>query len=307
MTRTRRSILRRLDDVLFGPESPARLLTVQAGFMLAIGLRAVLSPYPKLTPAPAALFKPVPFLSFLDKMPPRAVVNVLQVVVALAVVSWFWVARAPRWRHVVRRTAFAVAWLCFLVLAGLRASRGKIFHIELLLVWGSLPLVFAPVDATFDDRRPTRRTGWPIRTAIGVVAACYFMTGIQKIMNSGFDWVFSDNMRWSLAWGRVRGEPPPWRELGVFIADHPWLAQLSAGFILAFELTFALVLVFKRLRPAYVVAAWMFHAGTLLLLGLDYIMWGVTVTILLVDWPPLLDRLQRLVKAPRVAPEGAHG
>jgi hypothetical protein len=192
--------------------------------------------------------------------------------------------------------AFAVAWIGFLFLAGLRASRGKIFHIELLLVWGSLPFVFAPGDATLADRRPSRRTGWPIRTAIALVSIIYCMTGVWKLRNSGIQWVFSDNLRWALAWGRVRGEPPPWRELGVFIASHPWMAQVCAAGILLFEVTFPLVIVWRRSRPVYVAAAWLFHGGTWFMLGLDYWVYPCVVTILLVDWPPLLDRLKRAVR-----------
>jgi hypothetical protein len=35
----------------------------------------------------------------------------------------------------------------------------------------------------------------------------------------------------------------------------------------------------------------MFHLGTLLLLGLDYVVWPCTVTILLIIWPAVADRL----------------
>jgi hypothetical protein len=306
-TRNGTSTKRRLDDVLFGPETPARLLVVQGGFMVLFALRALLSPYPKLTPAPAALFDPVPFLSFLDRMPSRALINALQAVVIVSVLVWFWIGRDATRRATVRRVAFAVAWLGMIGLSGLRASRGKIHHIELIALWAALPLVFAPGDATFSDRVPTRRTGWPIRSSIGIVSACYFLTGFQKLAHSGLDWVFSDNMKWALAWGRVRGEPPPLRELGVWIADHAWLAAMSAGFILLFEISFPLVLVFRRVRPAYVAGAWLFHGGTFLLLGLDYSVWIAVVTILLVDWPPLLDRLPGRRSRPPDPPPGADG
>lgn len=296
--------LRRIDDVLFGPEAPARLFAVQALFLVLIGVRTVLSPYPLLSPAPPVLFKAVPIVSFLDRQPPRGVIVAIQAIVVVAVITWFWVGKYPNRRAQVRRVAFAVAWLAFLALAAFRASRGKIFHIELLLVWGSLPLVFAPGDATWADRRPQRRTGWPIRSAIGVIATIYCLTGVWKLRNSGIDWVFSENMKWSLAWGRVRGEPPPWQDLGVFIADHLWMSQVAAGFILLFELTFPVVLFFKRVRPVYVVAAWMFHVGTFLLLGLDYMVWLCTVTILLIDWPRVADRLQALA---RDRPHAARG
>jgi hypothetical protein len=295
---SRPSAARRVDDVLFGPETPARLVAVQALFLVVISLRTALSPYPKLAGASPALFKPAWIVNSLERMPSRSVIVVVQLLVIAAAGLWF---AAGQWRvrrATIRRVAFAAAWLGFLFLAALRGSRGKIFHIELLLVWASLPLVFAPSDGRWRDRRPGRRTGWPIRTAIGVMAVIYCMTGIWKLRNSGLDWVFSDNMQWSLAWGRVRGERPPLGDLGVFIADHHLLTQVVAGFILAFEVSFPIVLLWRRIRPLYVGAAWVFHLGTFALLGLDYVVWPATVTILLVDWPAVVDRFQRL-RVPR--------
>jgi len=290
----RPSIVRQIDDLLFGPETPARVLAVQGLFLLLIALRTVLSPYPKLAGAPAALFKPAWIVSWLDAMPPREVIVAVQSIVVIAAIAWFAIGRNPQWRGPVRRGTYAVAWLGFLFLAALRASRGKIFHIELLPVWASFPLVFAPGDARFSDRRPRRRYGWTIRTAIVVMAVIYCFTGIWKLRNSGLEWVFSDNMKWALAWGRVRGEPTPLQDVAVFIADHRPLPEIFAAFILLFELTFPLVVFSRRLRPLYVVAAWCFHLGTILLLGLDYSVWPATVTILLLDWPAIVDGLPAL-------------
>lgn len=293
---------RRLDDILFGPEAPARLLAVQALFLILISVRTILSPYPKLAGAPVGLFKATYIISWLDAMPSRGVIIAVQVTIVACAIAWFAIGRNPQWRAPIRRTTYAIAWLGFLFLAALRGSRGKIFHIELLLVWASLPFVFAPSDARWSDRTPLRRYGWPIRTAIGVMSTIYCLTGIWKLRNSGIDWVFSDNMKWSLAWGRVRGARPPLGDLGVWIADHTWMTQVFALAILTFEITFPLVLLFKRVRPAYVIAAWGFHLGTLLLLGLDYTVWPVTVTILLINWPAVSDRLERWRTQPQVRP-----
>ena len=279
------------DDLLFGPEAPARLLAVQGLFLVLISVRTVLSPYPKLAGAPAGLFKPAYLLQSLDRMPSRAVIVAVQLVIVAATVTWFVIGRNPQWRGPIRRTMFAIVWLGFLFLAALRGSRGKIFHIELLLVWATLPLVFAPGDARWSDRTPRRRYGWPILGAIGVMSTIYCLTGIWKLRNSGLDWVFSDNMKWSLAWGRVRGERPPLGDLGVWLADHHPLPRVFAACILLFEITFPLVLIFRRIRPLYIVGAWCFHLGTMFLLGLDYIVWPCTVTILLVNWPAVADRL----------------
>ena len=56
-------------------------------------------------------------------------------------------------------------------------------------------------------------------------------------------------------------------------------------------MSFPLVIVFRRIRPLDVAAAWCFHLGTLLILGLDYVVWPYTVTILLINWPTVADRL----------------
>ncbi|MBM3660661.1 MAG: hypothetical protein FJW95_14335 [Actinobacteria bacterium] len=302
----RRSVGRWFDDLLFGPEAPARLLAVQALFLVLIAVRTVLSPYPKLAGAPEALFKPAWAVSWLDAMPPRWVIVLVQVAIVGAAVAWFVIGRHPQWRGPVRRGAYAIAWLGFFFLAALRGSRGKIFHIELLLVWASLPLVFAPGDARWSDRRPQRRYGWTIRTAIAAMSVIYCFTGLQKLRASGLGWVFSDNMKWALAWGRVRGEATPLQDVAVWLAAHRPLPEIFALCILVFEVSFPLVVFFRRVRPAFVVAAWLFHMGTVLLLGLDYTMWPATVTILLLDWPAIVDRVSgwrgRTVQATGASP-----
>ncbi|MEX0666565.1 MAG: hypothetical protein WD598_17555 [Acidimicrobiia bacterium] len=292
------SVGRKLDDVLFGPETPARLVFLQGGIMVLFAARTIAVPYYKLTPQPPGLFRPVPIIDFLDRMPPRSAVFALEAIVIFATFAWFVVGRSPEWRARGRRIAFVTAWVAFLFLAALPASRGKIYHRDLLLVWGAAPLLLAPTDVSFRDRTPSRRTGWPVRSSIAFLSVTYFCTGFQKLKTSGIEWIFSDNLQWALYWGRVRGAPPPWRELAFFIADRPWLSQLSAAFIVCFEVGFPLVLFFPKTRPAFIVGAWAFHVGTYLMLGLDYWFYAFVVTLVLVDWPPLIDRLRR---APRTA------
>ncbi|MSO79783.1 MAG: hypothetical protein EXQ79_09295 [Acidimicrobiia bacterium] len=293
MTGSRKNVRSKLNDVVFGPETPARLFVLQAGFMVLFAGRALTVPFYKLTPQPAGLFRPVPPIGFLDQMPPRGVVIAVQLLVIAATVAWFLVGRSPEWRARGRRIAFVTAWIGFLFLAALPASRGKIYHRDLLLVWGAAPLLLAPTDVSFRDRVPSRRAGWPVRSSIAFLSVAYFCTGFQKIKVSGLEWIFSDNLQWALYWGRVRGAPPPWRELAFFIADRPWLAQLSAAGIVVFEIGFPLALFFPRIRPAFIVAAWFFHGGTYLMLGLDYWFYAFVVTLVLVNWPPVIDRVRR--------------
>ncbi len=284
---------RKVSDVLFGPETPARLLVLQGGFMVLFAGRTLAVPYYKLTPQPPGLFRPVPLIGFVDRMPPRAMVIALEVLVVAATIAWFAVGRSVDWRARGRRIAFVTAWIGFLFLAALPASRGKIYHRDLLLVWGAAPLLLAPTDVWFKDRVPSRRTGWPVRSSIAFLSVAYFCTGFQKLRTSGIDWIFSYNLAWALYWGRVRGAPPPWRELAFFIADRSWLAQVSAAGIVLFEIGFPLVLFFPRIRPAFIVGAWLFHGGTYLMLGLDYWFYAFVVTLVLVNWPPVIDRVRR--------------
>ncbi|MBM3671146.1 MAG: hypothetical protein FJW86_02995 [Actinobacteria bacterium] len=286
-------VRRTVHDAFFRPETPARLVVLQGGFMAFFAARILVEPAHRLTPQPPGLFRPVPMIELLDRMPPKGVVIAGEIIVLLAVAAWFRVGRSPEWRARGRRIAYVVAWVVFLLLATLPASRGKIWHRDLLLIWGSAPLLFAPTDGSWRDRRTTRRAGFAVNSSIAFLSVAYFCTGFQKLKASGLEWIFSDNLQWALYWGRVRGDPPPWRELAFFIADRPWLSQLSAAFIVAFEVGFILVLFFPKTRPAFIVAAWMFHVGTYLMLGLDYWFYAFVVTLVLVDWPRIAERVRR--------------
>jgi hypothetical protein len=277
----------RVSDYLFGPETGARLAIVQGGLIVLMAARIVFSPFRGLTPEPAGLWRPVPFLSFLHQMPALWVIVTLQIVGFVAAVTWFAGAKLPH-RRAWRQGAFALTWVCLIVLVGLRASRGKILHNDLLLIWGAVPLLFAPGDATLADRTPTRRFGWTIRTSIVLVSLMYFLTGFWKLRNTGIEWVFSDNLRWAL----YGSEKAAWRGLGLFIANHPWMAVASAAWILLFELTFPINIFVRQVRPLYVVGAWMLHFGTFLIMGLDYWTYAIVVTILLIDWPRVVDRVR---------------
>lgn len=279
------------DDALWGPETGARLVWVHSGLALLIALRVALGPYRHLAELPDALFDPVPVLAFLPGMPSGGVIVGLQVVGSVAAL----LAVARRWP----RVAFAVAWLCYLVLAGLRGSRGKVLHNDLLLLWTSAVFLLAPVRATLRDRTPTRDHGWPVRTAIVVASLIYLFAGYHKLRRSGPGWVLGDNMSYVLLWGPSIGEPP-------FPGFTEWVgldaiaSRLSAAFIIGFELTFPVTIWWRRARPLFALGAVVLHAGTWLLLGLDYWGWALAVPVLLLDWPAIADRVRGGVRPLRL-------
>ena len=264
-----------MDDALWGPETGRRLVFVHAALAVLIALRVGLGPYRELAELPDALFDPVPVLGFLSAMPSAGVIVAIQVVGVVAAL----LAAARRWP----RATFAIAWVCYLVLAGLRGSRGKVLHNDLLLLWTSAVFLLAPVRASWRDREPSRENGWPVRVAIVVAALIYFFAGYHKLRRSGIDWVLGENMQYILRWGPAIGEPAL-PAVADTIAESPLLSRLTAGMLLGVELAFPLVIWHRWLRPWLGLAAAGLHVGTWFLLGLDYWAWALAVPILLVDW-----------------------
>jgi hypothetical protein len=278
-------VRRWLDDALWGPETALRLVIVHIGLSALIGLRIVLGSYRQLADTPTALVDPVPLLGWLDRMPSAEVFVAIQVIGGLAALAAV-LRRQPR-------LAFAVAWLCYLVLAGLRGSRGKVLHNDLLLLWASAPFLLAPVGRAVDvrDRVARRGYGWPIRVAMVITALVYFFAGYHKLRRSGIDWVLGDNMRYLMLWGPSIGEAQ-WEGLARWVGEHLWAAKASGAFILGLEITFPVVLVVRRLQLWYALAAVFLHVTTWLVLGLDYWAWAATVSVLFIDWPALVERLR---------------
>ena len=275
-------VQRVVDDVLWGPESGRRLVFTHVALSVLIGLRIVLLPWWRLGETPDALFDPVPVLGFLRGMPAAWVIVAVQVVGAGAAA-----AAALRRRP---RLAYAVAWVCYLVLAGLFGSRGKVMHNDLLLLWVSAVFLLAPTDVDPADREPSRANGWPVRVGMTVATLIYFLAGYHKLRRSGLDWAVGDNFRYIMLWGPTYGRAQ-WESLARWIGENLWAAKLSSASLLAFELTFPIVLFVRWLRPFYVVGAVVLHLLTWLLLGLDYWGWAATVVVMFVDWPAVADRL----------------
>ena len=128
-----------------------------------------------------------------------------------------------------------------------------------------------------------------MRTSLLVVTGAYFLTGFQKVVASGPAWVLSDNLRNVMYGARFSGKAPT-DQVALYIADRPALAHLVALITLVIELGAIVVLVRPRLRPAFVVAVAVLHAGIYLTHGLDYSMWVATTAIVLIDWDAVLRR-----------------
>jgi hypothetical protein len=294
-----RVVRARIDGWLFAPGDPRRLAAVRIGLGGLLAARLAGGPYLELAAQPPALFRPISFLRLLDRMPSPEVVAALQAfALAAAVLATV---------GLLTRITLPLAWLAALPLVAMTSSLGKVVHNDVLLLLCLVPLLPAPTGAAWslDARlRPTARPGpafgWPVRTAMVVVAGAYCFSGLAKLFHAGPAWVLSDNLRWVL-YGSSDGQPAP-NPFALFVADRPLLAHLVAAATLAVELGFPLVLWRPRLAWLFVPAVVALHAGIGLALRLDYSVMAATVLVVMVDWPALADR-----RRPGPSPAGPGG
>ena len=282
----RRSSLRAavagVDRWLFGRVAVASELgTLRLGLAVILGLRLASWPFAELASTPDGLFRPPPWMAWLSGvggMPPAGVLVALQVVGVGAAL----LAIAESWRSGRRSAvlAFRVAWLAFLVLAGCKTSTGKVLHNDVLLLLVSLPVVLCGTPASVRDRRRGPGFGWPLQVALVTAAGVYLLCGVQKLRHSGLAWVFSDNLRWVLDAGMRSGRAPTTAVAELLVANAG-VAMAAAGALLALELAFPLVLVWRRARVPFAVGAAGLHTMTWLTLGLDYWAWTLSAALVL--------------------------
>jgi hypothetical protein len=287
--------MRRAEAWLFAPGDPRRLAVLRIGLCGLLAVRLATGPYAELASQPAALFRPISFLRVLERMPPEGLVVALQALAVAAAV----LATAGLWA----RVTLPLAWAAALPLVAMTSSLGKVVHNDVLLLLCLVPLLPAPTSAVWAVVRPGGRKapprtppspgiafGWPVHTAMVVVAGAYFFSGLAKLLHAGPAWVTSGNLRWVL-YASSDQQPTP-NPYALFVADRPALAHLLAAATLVVELGFPLVLWRPRLAWLFLPAAVALHAGIGLAMRLDYSVMAATAVLVMVDWPAVADRLQ---------------
>jgi hypothetical protein len=290
--------VRRAERWIFAPDDARRLAAVRIGLCLLLAYRLAVHDYDAF-PGRHLRFVPHFYMDAFEHMPSPELATVLQTLgIAAALAAALGLAL---------RATLPVAFVCGLVLNGMLNSAGRVMVRDALLML-CLALVVASGRAAGDGwavRAPNRtafgeRYGWPIRTAMVVIALAYFFASLQKWRYSGFAWVTSDNLRWILY-----SQPHP-NGLALFIADRPLLAHLFAAGALLLETCFALVIFMPRLRWLIIPSVVAMHVAIRIALGLDYSAQWLTVLIVFVNWPIVVDWARRRL-APVPAPrEIAH-
>lgn len=212
-----------------------------------------------------------------------ALATVAQVIVAFAALCAIAGVRA--------RLCFGVLTAAGFYLFAIAQLAGHVFHDNHLL-WFCALLAASPCADVLavDARRPLAAEGReyaaPLLAVRLLLGAIYFFPGLHKLLTSGLDWALSDNLRFQLYW--------KWAQYGVLprlrLDAYPWLLHLGGLFVLAFELSFAPLVLFRRTRTAAAIAGLAFHLLSYLVFGLLFAsLWLCYVA--LVDWRPLFRRL----------------
>ncbi len=289
---------------MFSPEDARRLAAVRIGLFSLLAFRLATNDAASVAGQPDALFDAVSLFELLTAMPSVELATAVQVVGVLAAL----VAAAGRAPRVSLPLAFAAALFLNLMLN----ATGKIIHNDVVLMLALVPLVASPratcktwtLGTGPSSRVSAPRTaisfGWPLRTAMVVIALSYVFVGLQKLRYSGLDWITTDNLRYVLyASSDAQAEP---NAVGLLVADADWLAHLFAAATIVVEVGFILCLPFARLRWLFVPAVVGLHAGIGLTMHLDYSSQALAVIIVFVNWAYLADRLDTRRS---LQPEGA--
>ncbi len=177
---------------------------------------------------------------------------------------------------------------------------GAVLH-DMHLLWFAAVLAVSPcADAlapadrgSTAGRAPSVAYSVPLAVVRALFAAIYFFPGVWKLRASGLSWALSDNLRNQMyaKWFEWGGWLP-----GLRIDQYPFVLRVAALGVLAFELSFPLLMLTRRTRVAAALGGIAFHLAGGFFLRIHFpALWLCYVA--LIDWGPLVDRLR-----PRRAP-----
>jgi hypothetical protein len=233
----------------------------------------------EMNASPPALFQPVGLAVLLDA--PLST-GALEALLAATFVSGF--AFVTGWRHRVAGPLFGLLLLASL---SYRNSWSMIFHSQNLVALHALVLgCTRSADALSLDARRVRlagraiagaaahwRYGWPLRLVCATTAATYWLAGVAKVMGPlGAGWASGENLRAQVAVDALRKELIGGASSPIVVALYPHLELFGALAVasLVLELGFPAALFHRRLGRLLAVAAFSFHWGVNLLMGIQF-------------------------------------
>lgn len=173
------------------------------------------------------------------------------------------------------RLVSAAFFVAVLWVTTYRSSFGKILHTENLLVLHLLVVALADAFTPREDAPPGERgrhAGWALRTMMLLTVSAYVVAGVAKLHFGGAAWTSGEALASWIRWDAVRKI-----ELGSFssplapaLAAMPSVLRALAALTLVVELGAPVALASPRLWRAWVVLAWLFHAGVLATMAVGF-------------------------------------
>jgi hypothetical protein len=212
---------------------------------------------------PRELLFPPPLTQWLTALPiePRAV-QVAQIVTVLG-------SLAAALGLGYRLTA-PLAVVGSLYVLGIPQLWGKVNHYH-HIVWFAAILAFSPAtDALVPGRRtlprPSPAYGRPLAFIGLLIGLNYLFPGLAKA-GVGLPWIWSDNLKYLLyqKWFQLPGFQPL-----LALDQYPLVLRLLAASVVLFELSFVWLILHPRTRPLAVVGGLAFHAGSALIMGINF-------------------------------------
>lgn len=167
------------------------------------------------------------------------------------------------------RASLAVLAICFVVLFGGAQLSGAVLH-DMHLLWFLLLLLVSPaarvlsLDAWAEGHdwlgvARSSQAAWATHAARALLGCVYFFPGVHKLLDGGFAWAASENLKHQLwlKWFQAGGIVP-WPR----VDQAPLVLALGGAAVLIFELSFLPCLRWRRGRTLALGMGLAFHAAT---------------------------------------------
>jgi hypothetical protein len=129
--------------------------------------------------------------------------------------------------------------------------------------------------------------GWPLKLLQWFFVLMYASAVWSKLGTSGFDWANGFTLQYYLARDGLRWDSP----LAYWLSQHHTLILFSQYGVLLFQATFALAVIFPKLRWIYVPAGFCMHIGIYLTLTAPFFQW-IALYAVFIPWAEALRLLR---------------
>ena len=147
--------------------------------------------------------------------------------------------------------------------------------------------------------------GWPIKLIQWFFVLMYASAVWSKLSESGLDWANGFTLQYYLARDGLRWDNP----FSYWLSQHHVPILLGQYGVLLFQATFALAVIFPKLRWIYVPVGLLMHIGIYVTLTAPFFQW-IALYAVFIPWAKVLQLVRTRLRTPSgdlSAPEGKAG